>query len=115
MRRVFRIPFTARQIAREVDDELRFHLEMRVQRLVAVGNPTRVSSLSMGSPRVDLLSAPLYREIRDHNRLFSGVLASGRTGRIDVRIDSAGGELEHPRGRFISGNYFEVLNVKPAL
>src|SRR5581483_7979579 len=37
MRRVFRIPFGRGHIARDVDDELAFHLEMRVQRLVAAG------------------------------------------------------------------------------
>src|SRR5262245_48528301 len=38
MRRVFRIPFSAR-VEREVDDELAFHLEMRTQRLIAAGMP----------------------------------------------------------------------------
>ena len=37
MRRVFRIPFSANRVAREVDDELAFHLDMRVQRLVGEG------------------------------------------------------------------------------
>src|ERR1043166_7585353 len=37
MRRVFRIPFGKTHITREVDDELSFHFEMRIQRLVAAG------------------------------------------------------------------------------
>ena len=40
MRRAFRIPFARtprRQLAREVDDELAFHLDSRVERLVAQG------------------------------------------------------------------------------
>src|SRR3954467_13983430 len=41
MRRVFRIPFSSQRItqriSREVDDELSFHFEMRIQRLVAAG------------------------------------------------------------------------------
>src|SRR4029079_10737158 len=37
MRRVFRLPFGRAHIAREVDDELAFHLEMRTQRLMAAG------------------------------------------------------------------------------
>ena len=82
--------------------------------LVAVGNPVRVSAMSMGSPGTDLFSYPLYKDVRDGNRVFSDVLASGRTGRLDVRIDG-GGELEHPRGRFVSGNYFSVLGVRPAV
>jgi predicted permease len=216
MRRVFRLPFGRGHIAREVDDELAFHLEMRTQRLiaagwsvesarqeavrqfgnvdvvredcvimdqqreramhranvvaelqqdvlyalrtlrrnagftfvivaalalgigantaiftlidavvvralpvahpeqlVAMGDPARVSSLSQGSPRLDLISSPLYRDIRDRTRSLSGVLASGRTGRLDARIDGTGSELEHPRGRFVSGNYFTLLGVPP--
>ncbi|HEY9226052.1 MAG TPA: ABC transporter permease [Gemmatimonadaceae bacterium] len=83
--------------------------------LVAVGNPTRVSSLSMGSPATDLLSYPLYKDVKANNRVFSDVLASGRTGRLDVRFSGATGELEHPRGRFVSGNYFSLLGIRPAL
>ena len=37
MRRVFRIPFSRAGIEREVDDEIAFHLSMRVDRLVAQG------------------------------------------------------------------------------
>jgi len=77
--------------------------------LVAIGDPTRVNSYSTGTPRTDLLSAPVYRAVRDNNTVFAGVLASGKTDRLDVRIGS--GELEHPRGRFVSGNYFSVLGV----
>jgi len=82
------------------------------EQLIAVGDPTRVNSYSTGSPRTDLLSAPVYRAVRDNNTVFSGVLASGKTDRLDVRIGR--GELEHPRGRFVSGNYFSVLGVTAA-
>ena len=215
MRRVFRIPFTRGHIAREVDDELAFHLEMRTQRLiamgltpdaarrealrqfgdlaavrddcvvmdhqrertmhradvmgavqqdvvyalrtlkrnigftaiivsalalgigantaiftlidavlvrtlpvahpnelVAIGDTRRVSSFSQGSPRTDLLSYPLYRDVRDRNQLFTGVFASGFMGRFDVRIERAGQEPEHPRGRFVTANYFNLLGVR---
>jgi predicted permease len=85
--------------------------------LVAIGNPVRVSSLSQGGPRTDLLSYPLYKDVRDRNHVFSGMLATGRTGRLDVRIDDGAGTsaLEHPRGRFVSGNYFSVLGIKPVV
>jgi len=214
MRRVFRIPFSRGHIAREVDDELAFHIEMRTQRLiaagwsvdaaraeafrqfgdvtnvrddcvimdqqreramsranlfgelqqdvvyafrtlrrnagftavivaalalgigantaiftlidavivrslgvshpeqlVAIGDPSRVSSMSQGSPRTDLISVPLFNDIRRSSRSFSGVLASGRTGRLDARVGDAAAELEHPRGRFVSANYFTLLGV----
>src|SRR5690242_14623075 len=85
------------------------------EQLVVIGDPTRVNSHPSGTPRTDLLSAPLYRDLRDKNDVFSGVLASGRTDRLDVRIEGAtGAGFEHPRGRFVSGNYFSVLGV-PAM
>src|SRR5262249_52082190 len=37
MRRVFRIPFSGARVEREVDDELAFHIETRVEQLVARG------------------------------------------------------------------------------
>jgi predicted permease len=82
--------------------------------LVAVGNTARVNSSSEGAPRTDLLSYPLYRDVRDRNHVFSDVLASGRSGRIDARIGAASAELEHPNGRFVSANYFAVLGVRAA-
>ncbi len=217
MRRVFRLPFGRTRIVREVDDELAFHLEMRMQRLVAlgmtpeaarqealrqfgnvdsvrddcvimdeqreramsradlfgelrqnivyalrtlrrnpgftavvvcalalgigantaiftlidavvvrglpvshpeqliaVGDTRRVGSLSQGAPRTDLLSYPLYKDIRNNPSLFTGVLASGRAGRLDIHVDGSAGAVEHARGRFVSDNYFSVLGV-PAL
>ncbi|HEX3866499.1 MAG TPA: ABC transporter permease, partial [Gemmatimonadaceae bacterium] len=82
------------------------------EQLVAIGDPTRVSSYSTGGPRTDLLSAPLYHDVRDQNHLFSGVFASGRPERLDVRVDDQSSEIEHPHGRFVSGNYFDVLGVR---
>ena len=83
--------------------------------LVAIGNPMRVGGVSTGFPQTALISYPLYKDLRDHNRSFSGLLASGRSDRLDVRVERSGTELEHPRGRFVSGNYFSVLGVRPLL
>jgi predicted permease len=79
--------------------------------LVVVGNPVRVNGMSMGSPRADLLSSPLYRDIAARNDVFTGIFASGRPGRIDVTMDGSS-EISHPRGRYVSANYFEVLGLK---
>ncbi|HEX8944522.1 MAG TPA: ABC transporter permease, partial [Gemmatimonadaceae bacterium] len=81
------------------------------EQLVAIGDPTRVGALSVGSPRTDVLSYPLYRDLRDQNHVFTGVLASGRSDRLDARIDGTSDEFEHPRGRFVSGNYFSLLGI----
>ena len=37
MRRVFRIPFSRSRVVRDVDDEIAFHLQSRVDALVASG------------------------------------------------------------------------------
>jgi predicted permease len=81
------------------------------EQLIGIGDPTRVTGRSSGGVRLDLLSYPLYRTLASHHELFSGVLASASAGRLDVRIDSRHEELEHPRGRWVSGNYFAVLGV----
>src|SRR5438105_3442589 len=83
------------------------------EQLVAIGNPARVSSMSQGGVRLDLLSYPLYQEVRRRAPMFGGVLASGRADHADVVVD--GKEPEHPRTRYVSGNYFAVLGVPAAL
>jgi putative ABC transport system permease protein len=92
------------------------------EQLVAIGNQTRVGSVSQGLPRTDIYSYPLYKDLRDRNHFVTGLMASGRTGRMNVlvkddtsRAPSAAAEPEHPRGRFVSGNYFSVLGVRPLL
>jgi predicted permease len=85
----------------------------RPSELVAVGDPARVTSMSTGGPRFDLISYPLYQEVRNRASVFQGVLASGRADRVQVGID--GREPERVRGRYVSGNFFSVLGVPAAL
>jgi predicted permease len=80
------------------------------EELVTIGDPSLVNSSGRGL-MTQALSYPLYRDIRDHGGPLSGVLASGPTGRLDVMVDGPAAELEHPWGRFVSGNYFSVLGV----
>ena len=81
-------------------------------RLVAIGIPTAVNGHTTGAARGDLLSVPLYRDLRDHNRFVTDLAATGTAGRLEVRIDR--GEDEHPVGRYVSGNYFAVLGITAA-
>jgi predicted permease len=89
--------------------------------LVGVGDQRRTGSLSTGSPRTDLFSYPLYRDLRDRNRAVTGLYATGRTARLDVVIapldggGTAGADPEHPRGRLVSGNFFSLLQVPAQL
>jgi predicted permease len=87
-------------------------------RLVTIGDPTATGSVISGSPRADLASYPLYLDLRDGNRVLTGLYTSGLTTQLDVvvdrRADSRGAtpaEAEHPRGRFVSANFFAVLGV----
>ncbi len=81
------------------------------ERLVAVGDPSRTGGKSEGSLRTDVFSVPLYRELRDRNQVFSGLFASGRSGRLTVGTDRSAAKPETARGRLVSGNYFAVLGV----
>src|SRR5262245_14725911 len=81
------------------------------EELITIGDPSLVNSSGRGSPMTRALSYPLYRDIREHRGPLSSVLASGSTRRLDVRMDGSTGELEHPLGRFVSGNYFAVRGV----
>ena len=82
------------------------------ERVVAIGKPTAIEAHNGGAPRGDLFSLPLYRDLRDHNHFVTGLAATGAAGGLDVRLDEAA-DLERPRGRFVSGNYFAVLGVGP--
>jgi putative ABC transport system permease protein len=56
-------------------------------------------------------SYPLYKMLRDKNNVFSGLLA-----RFPVALSVAGdGQTERASGELVSGNYFTVLGVRPAL
>ena len=80
--------------------------------LMTVGNPARVHSWGTGTPRTDVFSYPLYRELRDNNQVFASLLASSNLG--NLRIAGDGGP-ETASGRLVSENYFETLGVEALL
>lgn len=80
--------------------------------LVAVGDPARAHQVSQGTPQSDLFAYPLYREIRDHNGVFSGLLASGIVNRGKVENENSGLVAQDAVGTLVSGNYFSVLGVE---
>jgi len=84
------------------------------QELVSVGNPTDPNGRSNGTPRTDIFSYPLYKELRDRNVVFTGLSAAASDHHIQV--DSAQGQApdEKMTGRMVSGNYFTVLGLEPA-
>lgn len=61
--------------------------------------------------RWPMLSYPLYREVRDRQQVFTGVVAWGSTS-----FDLARGGESRPAGAlWVSGNFFPVLGVRPAV
>jgi predicted permease len=55
-------------------------------------------------------SYPLYEQLRDHNHAFSGMLTVSKT--LLRLTDEPEGEA---KGRYVSGNFFEVLGVRTLL
>jgi putative ABC transport system permease protein len=56
-------------------------------------------------------SYPMYKDLRDRNQVFSGMLAAMRTN-LGVAWQN---QAENERAEIVSGNYFEVLGLKPAV
>ena len=54
-------------------------------------------------------SYPLYQQLRDRNQVFSGLLTVAKT---PLRLTDEP-EVTGPQGRFVSGNFFQVLGVRP--
>ncbi len=54
-------------------------------------------------------SYPAYRGLRDGQRVFSGLIAE-RTDAVNLTIDGA---TERATASIVSGNYFDVLGVRP--
>src|SRR5437016_1556712 len=76
--------------------------------LVVVGDPSQPHRRSGGLPLVELFSYPLYRELRDNNSVFSGMLASGEVHRLKVETSGSGLITNDGVGVLVSGNYFSV-------
>jgi predicted permease len=60
---------------------------------------------------ITIQSYPNYKDYRDRNTVLSGLCAY----RVVVSALSHGGRNERVWGYLVSGNYFDVLGVKPAL
>lgn len=69
------------------------------------------SMSAFGGDVGDFFSYPMYKDLRDHNQVFSGVLAAVRTS-LGVSWNN---QAEDKDAELVSGNYFQVLGLKPAL
>ena len=66
---------------------------------------------TFGGSGVNYFSYPMYKDLRDQNKLFTGVLASARTA---VGI-SWRNQSEEANAELVSGNYFDLLGLEPTL
>ena len=90
-------------------------LDTLMLRMLPVEKPEQLLSLyRTGGWGRGFASYPQYLEFRRHTELFNGVLA--RSGAYKVRFDAGhNNRAAFVAREFVSGNYFEVLGVKPAL
>lgn len=59
-----------------------------------------------------------YEHFRDNNHVFSGLIATGQSpfsGGGSLYVRGEGLEPENVNGQYVTGNFFPVLGVKPAL
>jgi predicted permease len=84
----------------------------RPQELVVLRSPgPKTGHVSSDGDSSASFSYPMYKDLRDRNNAFSGLLA-----RHYVPLSVAGGgQTERAHGELVSGNYFDVLGVRPAL
>jgi predicted permease len=82
-----------------------------VKELVVIGDPTAAHSRSHGTPRTELYSYPLYKELRDRTSVFNGMLAAGEVHRVRVAKQTGQSISDDVLGVLVSGNYFSVLGV----
>ena len=79
--------------------------------LVLLDAPGPNSGMFNGDRSCRLFSYPEYRSLRDRGRIFDGLIA-----RFPVGVNfSYEGPAEAAAGELVSGNFFDVLGVRPAL
>jgi len=97
-------------------------LDQVILRSLPVQNPQQLVMLqgtgsdrgrinAYGGHSDDYFSYPMYRDLRDKNSVFSGAVA---TDQVQVGVQWHN-QPELVQGELVSGNYFDVLGVKPAL
>ncbi len=69
------------------------------------------SASSFGGDTSNYFSYPMYKDLRDQNQVFQGMLAADRAS---VAV-SWRNQAENKDAEIVSGNYFQVLGLKPAI
>jgi len=85
------------------------HPEQLVRLRYFGANTGRIDSF--GGDAHDYFSYPMYRDLRDKNQVFSGTLANVEM-QVGVQWNN---QSDLASGELVSGNYFDVLGVRPAM
>ena len=75
-----------------------------------VARPEQLVKVSMDAETNDVLTNPLWEQIRDHLDVFDGVFAFS-SERMNL---AASGQARMAEGAFVSGQFFSTLAVQPA-
>ena len=75
-----------------------------------VAHPERL--VTIGCSADDAFPYPAFRQLRDHNKVFSGVLAFRLFEDFDFEVD---GHAALAKAQVVSGNYYSVLGVNAIL
>ncbi len=81
------------------------------ERLVVFHTDGQREGRSTSDSSEAVFSYPMYEDLRDRNQVFSGVIARS-SAPVSV---SYRGQTERSRAEMVSGNFFGVLGVRPAL
>ena len=79
--------------------------------LQGTGKAWQGSTHNHGGDEQNYFSYPMYKDLRDQNKALDGLIA---TLPADIGI-SRNGSAQNGRAELVSGNYFTVLGVQPAL
>jgi predicted permease len=66
---------------------------------------------SFGGDLHNYFSYPMYKDLRDNNQVFDGILAADKAG-VGVSWHN---QAENKDAEIVSGNYFELLGLKPVI
>ncbi|HXL23374.1 MAG TPA: ABC transporter permease, partial [Candidatus Dormibacteraeota bacterium] len=93
-------------------------LDQILLRLLPVKNPHELVLLTMHGRHYgsnwggNAISYPMYRDFQDHNQVFSGMFCRFS---YFVSVSQNGGQPDRIQAELVSGTYFDVLGVSPAL
>lgn len=90
-------------------------IDAALLKMLPVKDPEQLVQFKGVTPRglTERFSYPGFKEFRDRNQVFSGVLAFATIFfDVNIEVNRQGGVA---KGQVVSGNYFSALGIKPAI